>query len=107
MVAFRTNLSCEPKMDLMTWLPVYEDVRVGADMAAGINCDGAFAREPRRIAADVSLQSSVKISIRVPKSLGDKKLRIQIGGLTAAKPPEVLFEVSLRCMSTKAVYHLG
>jgi hypothetical protein len=76
-------------------------------LAFGLNCKGSSDSKPGRIAGDLSLQSDVKISMHVPRSLAGKKLRVQIGGLSAEKPPEVLFELSLRCVSTKTTHHLG
>jgi hypothetical protein len=76
-------------------------------LALGLNCKGASDSKAGRIAEDLSLQSIVKISMHVPRGLEGKKLRIQIGGLTAEKPPEVLFELSLRCVSSKTIHHLG
>jgi hypothetical protein len=76
-------------------------------LAFCLTCKGASNSESERIATDLSLQSSVKIAIKLPQTLEDKKFRVQIGGLTAEKPPEVLFAVSLRCKTRKIVYHLG
>jgi hypothetical protein len=76
-------------------------------LAFGLNCKGASDSKPGRIAGDLSLQSNVKISMHVPRGLERKKLQVQIGGLTAEKPPEVLFELSLRCLSSKTTHHLG
>jgi len=76
-------------------------------LAFGLNCKGVSGSKPGRIAGDLSLQSNVKISMHVPRGLEGKKLRVQIGGLTAEKPPEVLFELSLRCVSSKTAHRLG
>lgn len=71
------------------------------------NCKAASKSESERIATDLSLRSSVKIAMKLPHPVEDKKMQVQIGGLTAQKPPEVLFAVSLRCRTRKIVYHLG
>ena len=76
-------------------------------LAFCLNCEGASNSESEPIATNLNLQSSVKIAIKLPPTLEDKKFRIQIGGLRAEKPPEVLFAVSLRCKTRKIVYRLG
>jgi hypothetical protein len=60
-----------------------------------------------RLAADLSLQSSVRVPMKVPRALEGRKLQIQVGGLTAENPPEVIFQLQLLCRSSKATYHLG
>jgi hypothetical protein len=76
-------------------------------LAVGFNCNGESDLKPVRLASDISLQSSVKISMRVPPNFERKRLQIQLSDLTAEKPPEILFELSLRCTSDKMTLHLG
>jgi hypothetical protein len=73
----------------------------------GWNYNGEAESKSVRLAADVNLQYDAKILMRVPPNLRGKRLQIQLSKLTAEKPPEVLFELSLRCVSTKTTHHLG
>jgi hypothetical protein len=74
---------------------------------AGWTCKSEAGSKSVRLAEDVSVQSEAKISIHVPPHLEGKKLQVQLSKLTAEKPPETLFELSLRCDSNKTGYHLG
>jgi hypothetical protein len=76
-------------------------------LAVGLTCNSESELKPVRIASDVSLETSVKVSMPIPPGFVGKRIQVQLSELTAEKPPEILFELNLRCASDKTSHHLG